>query len=315
MRPAGRAALRDWRLSGRQILFALALVAVAAVILGASQFLIGPNTATSGYLTILFLLAVVRAGSWRTRVTSAVWALAVALVGFGVGSLGLVATLVSLVAVSLVQALVTVGETALLTRSPVNLLAFASLSQSGAEVWQVVLGSTIGAAVILAFGALARQTPAAAMDPRSVRERAGYGIATAIGSVLIVVGGEAVGFPYVGWALLSFCIMLSFDTDKRAARGYGRMVGSAIGALLSVGIAALPAPVPTVAAVLSLVVCVAYINAGNYGLFMLFLTPAILLTTASEYSLLTLGVYRLEAVLVATVLAFACGGAVRMLRS
>ncbi|UOQ59436.1 FUSC family protein [Leucobacter rhizosphaerae] len=308
------AALGEWRLSLRQVLVATALVAVVALVLGASRVLIGPHTAMSGYLTMLFLLAVVRAGNWRVRAGAAVWALAVALLGFAVGGAGIVATLVALVVVSLIQGMVTLGEVALLTRSPVNLLAFASMSQGGAEVWQVLLGSAIGAAAIVVFGALARGRAGEPRAARSVRDRLGYGIATAVGAVLIVLGGEAVGFPYVGWALLSFCIMLSFETDMQAERGFWRLLGTAVGAVLAVGITALPEPIPIVVAVICGIACVAYINAGNYALFMLFLTPAILVTTASEYSPVALGVYRIEAVLVATALAFACGAVLRALR-
>ena len=303
----------SWHLSLRQVVFAAVLVAVAALILGASQLFIGPNTTTSGYLTILFLLAIVRSGSWRVRLLSASWALAVALLGYAVGGLGIGATLVALVVVSLMQGVVTVGEAALLTRSPVNLLAFASLAQSGAEVWQVLLGSVIGAGVVLGFSATVHARSASHIDSEAIRERLSYGIATAIGSIVIVVGGDLIGFPYVGWALLSFAIMLSFDSGEQTSRGYWRILGSALGAVLAVFFAALPTPIPTVAAVICLVVCVAYINAGNYALFMLFLTPTVLLTTASEYSPFTLGVYRLEAVLAATLLALVCGFALRAL--
>lgn len=291
------------RLSLRQMLFAIVLVAIAAAILGGSQALIGPNTATAGYLTILFLLSIVRGTSWRARMLSTVWSLAVALLGFAVGGVGIWATLIALVVVSLLQGFVTLGETALLTRSPVNLLAFASLSQSGAEVWQVLLGSAIGAGVIWGFATIARERQAPPMQSTSTAERVGYGIATAVGSLLIVVGANAIGFPHVGWALLSFSIILSVGAEERASRSYLRIVGSVIGAVLALLIALLPAPVPTIAAVLCAVLCVAYVSAGNYVYFMLFLTPTILLTTASEHSIVVLGLFRLEALVFATVLA------------
>jgi len=299
-----------FRLAPRQLLFAAILVAVAAVVLGGSQFLIGPNTAASGYLTMLFLVSVVRAHSWRVRLLSAALSTVVAVLGFVVGGLGLWATLVALVIVSLLQAFVTIGEASLLTRSPVNLLAFASLSGGGAEIWQVLLGSLIGAGVILAFAALANTREHRIAPSASLAERFAYGMATAAGSLVIVAGATLIDFPYVGWVLLSFSIMLSLDPDARASRGYLRVAGSAIGALLSVFIAMLPAPTPIIGALICLVMCVAYINSGNYALFILFLTPAVLLTTSSEHPLWLLGAYRVEAVLLAAVIAFVCSAAI-----
>lgn len=298
--------LRRAALSFKQLLFAAVLVAVAAVVLGGSQSLIGPNTATAGYLTILFLLSVVRAGSWRARLASTLWSLAVAVLGFTVGGIGLGVTLAALVAVSLVQGFVTFGESMFLTRSPVNLLAFASLSQGGAEIWQVILGSVIGAAVIWAFASLAKSRTTVPSSHTAFAEQAGYGIATAVGSVVIVVGADLLGFPYVSWALISFCIILSVGSDQRLSRSYLRVFGSLVGATLAILIAMLPAPIPIIAALICLVLCVAYVNAGNYSLFVLFLTPAILLTTASEHSLFVLAAYRLEALLLATIIALLC---------
>jgi len=295
------------RLSLRQLLSAVVLVAVAAAVLGGAQELIGPNTATSGYLTILFLLSVVRGSSWRTRILSTVWSFAVALLGFTVGGLGLWVTLIALVVVSLLQGFVTVGETVLLTRSPVNLLAFAALAQGGAELWHVLLGSVIGAAVIWAFAAIARERHVPLPHGTSTAERIGYGIATAAGSVLIVAAGNAIGFLHLGWALLSFCIILSVGADERAARGFLRVVWSVVGAILAMLVSLLPAPIPTIAAAACAVLCVAYVSAGNYAYFMLFLTPTILLTTATEHSMLVLGLLRLEALGVATVLALLSG--------
>ena len=93
-------------------------------------------------------------------------------------------------------------------------------------------------------------------------------------------------------------------------RGYLRIVGSVVGALIAVLLSMLPSPIPTVAAVVCVVLCVAYVNAGNYALFVLFLTPAVLLTTSSEHSSLMLGILRLEAVLFATAVAIVCSLAV-----
>ncbi|NLB47424.1 MAG: FUSC family protein [Microbacteriaceae bacterium] len=296
----------------RPVLFAVLLVAVAAGVLGLSQALIGPNTATSGYLTLLFLLSIIRANDIRARIFSVCWSIAVALLGFAVGSLGLWVTIVALIVVSLVQGFISVGESMLLTRSPVNLLAFASLSQAGAEVWHVVLGSFIGGAVVLVFAAIMHRRDVHAHVSVPTRDRLTYGIAAALGAVVIVLVAEAVGFPYVEWTLLSFTILLSVGAHERASRTVLRIGGSVAGALIAVPLASLPAPFPMVCAIVLLVFCVAYINEGNYGMFVVCLTPAVLLTTASEYSQVMLGVFRLESVLFATVVALACGAAVSL---
>ena len=290
-------------LSPRQLLVAVALVAVATVVLGGSQLLIGPNTAASGYLTILFLLSVVRAGSWRVRLLCVGWSLTVATLGFAVGGMGLWVTLLAVVVVSIIQAFVTVGESAFLTRSPVNLLAFAALSQSGAELWQAMLGSAIGACVILAFATLVKTRSGAGSEDRPLVERVGYGAVTAAGAFLIVFASELLEFPYRDWTLLSFSVILAVGADQRAKRGYLRVLGSVAGVVVAMLASMLPQPVPLVLAALFLVLCVAYVNAGNYALFVLFLTPAILLTTTAEVSTFTLGLYRLESVLFATVIA------------
>ncbi|WP_053386197.1 FUSC family protein [Leucobacter japonicus] len=298
-------------MTARHLLVACALVALAAAILGASRLAIGPNTAAAGFVTILMLLAVMRAESWRVRAQAALWAVLVALLGYMVGGHGLVATLVALVVVSLVQGIVTVGETALLTRSPVNLLAFASLGQSGAQLWSVVLGSCIGAVVVLGFSLVTRSRERRLVDPKSMSDRLAYGVATAAGAVVISVVGELVHFPYTGWALLTFALVLSFAPEQRLERGYARLVGSVVGAVLATLLAQLPAPVPLIAAVVCMVLCVAFLNAGDYRRFVLFLTPAVLLTTSSEYSAVALGVLRVEAVLFGAVVAFACVFAMR----
>lgn len=293
-------------LSFRQIGFAALLVAVVSGILGVCQLLIGPNTATSGYLTILLLLSTVRTSNWRVRLFATMWSVAVAVLGFVLGGLGIWVTLAALVVVSIVQGFVTLGEGAFLTRSPVNLLAFGALSQSAGEVWHVLLGCAIGAGVIWVIASITRNRKHEPEAHESIAERIGYGLATAAGSLLIVIVADLIGFPHVAWALLSFSIILSVGSDQRSSRSYLRVWGSVVGVIVSVLIGFLPAPIPMIAAVVCAVLCVAYINAGNYALFVLFLTPAVLLTTVSEHSFFVVGVYRLEAVLFATAVALIC---------
>ncbi|GAA1578632.1 FUSC family protein [Leucobacter aridicollis] len=305
---------RDFSVPMRSLGFAVAVVAVAVLVLGASRLWIGPNTAQAGFLTMLLLLGVARVPSWTSRLVAAAWSLAVAGLGFVVGSLGLWATLAAVVAVSLVQGLLKIGEVAILTRSPVNLLAFATLSQGTAEAWHVILGALIGAGLVLGAAAFApirnREQPRAA----SLRDRLDYGIATAIGAALIVLFAELTGFDYAGWMMLSFCVILAVSFDAQFARAADRVAGSLAGVAATVAFGMLPAPIPVIAAVLCLVASVAYIQAGKYRQFVLFLTPGILLSTSSELPLWMLGVYRIEAVLIAAAFAVLCSAGLQLQR-
>lgn len=302
-----RAAVRlEWHLDRKQIALALGLVMVAVIVLGGTSLLLGSQTAIAGYLTILFLLTIVRVQSWRAKIYSSVWSLAVAMLGYVVGGFGISATLLALLLVSLIQGFVTVGEAELLTRSPMNLIAFASLSQNGGELWHVLVGSAVGIGVILAFSVVSKPTKRERTVAATGRVRLGYGLATAIGSISIVVVSELIGFPYANWALLSYCVMLAVGVEGSHHRALMRILGSILGAILAVLISWMPEPLPIAAAVVCMVLCVAYITAGHYAAFVMFLTPAVLLTTASDHTALQLGYYRLEAVAVATVFALLC---------
>lgn len=138
-------------LSASAITYSLTLVGAVVLILGAAWMLIGPATAHAGYLAIMFLLSPARAPGLRMRAAVAGWAVLVATLGFMVGPLGLWPTLIVLVVICVIQGLFTVGEVASLTRSPVNFIAFAGLSHAEAELWQVILGSVIGAVFVVAL--------------------------------------------------------------------------------------------------------------------------------------------------------------------
>lgn len=305
---------RGFALPWRSVLFAVAAVAAAALVLGASRVWIGPNTTHAGFLTMLLLLGIARVPSWRSRLVAAAWAFAVAMLGFFVGPLGLWATLVAVVAVSLVQGLLKLGEIAILTRSPVNLLAFAAVGEGGGELWQVLLGTVIGTGLVLAAAAFAPIKTREVNQAASVRDRLDYGVATAVGAVLIVLFAELTGFGYAGWMMLSFCVILAVSFDAQFARAADRVAGSLAGVAATVLFALLPAPIPVVAAVFCLVASVAYIQAGKYRQFVLFLTPGILLSTSSELPVWVLGIYRIEAVFVAALFAVLCSFGLQLLQ-
>lgn len=299
----------SFSLSRAALLSAVALVAAAAVVLGLSWWLIGPNTAQAAYLAIMFLLSPAKALPIRLRLLAAAWAVAVAISGYLVGPLGLGPVLLGLVVVSFMQALFRLGPVASVNRSPVNFVVFASLgavaSSTSAGLGLVALGSVIGAGFVLALSTLlpAHTTTAPSPAPSPLRDRMEYGVLLGLGSALIVVVSSWLGFPFAEWTLISFCMILSVGIDGRLTRARDRVLGTVAGALLGTLVSLLPTPIPLIAGVLATVLCVAYLNLGNYTLFIAFLTPAILLTTSSEQSAVALGWGRITAVLLASVLA------------
>lgn len=297
------------RLSVSALRGALVLVAAVGIVVGLSAVAIGPNTAQAAYVAILFLLSPSRSRDARIRLWAAIAAVGVAVAGYLIGPLGMPAVVLGLVIVGVVQARFRLGDVSGMSRAPVNFMAFAALSETGAALWQVLLGSVIGAAFILL---LARVLPPSAHEPApsTRRARAEYGITLILGVIVIVLGAELLDFPYVAWALLSFCMVLSVGADQRARRTLERIVGTLIGAVAATLLALAPAPVPIIAAVVATVLCVAYLRQGNYTLFVAFLTPSVLLTTGADAGALALGVGRIEAVVVAGVLAVVLTSAV-----
>ncbi|WP_217135022.1 FUSC family protein [Leucobacter chinensis] len=294
------------RIGSTSARYALVLVGSAAAVLGACYAFIGPHTAQAGYLSIMVLLSAARAPSKRYRYIAAAWAVFVAMLGYLVGPLGLWATLIALMAVSLVQGLFKFGEVAFLTRSPVNLIAFAAISHGEVRPWQVLFGSVIGAGFILLMTSMLPARTEGNDRQVPVADRLRYGVMVALGAVSIVLLAEALSFAHADWALLTFCVILAVGGDRRAERATDRVIGSLTGVVLATLATLAPVPVQLAVALASLLLCVAYLREANYTMFVTFLTPAILLTTASEGSAVSLGVQRIEAVVAAAVIAVFC---------
>lgn len=297
---------RVFSVSPKVLFFALIVSVLVIVVFGTTGALIGPTSASAGYLTLLFLMGAMRIADPRKRIYAALWALAVSVIGYCVGSLGLTAILIALVFVSLVQGLLRFGEIAVLTRSPVNLIAFTTFGQAGAAPVPLLSGVVIGCVFVLL---IAQLVPARGRDPETtldLKSRLSHGITTALGSVLIVWVSESLGFSYTSWALLSFCMILTVGSDQRTTRAWHRVIASVGGTIAAALISLLAAPWPLVVAAVCGILCVAYLRSGKYALFVLFLTPAVLLTTSSELAMWKLGLYRIEAVLFAAAVALAC---------
>lgn len=303
----------DLRLGRPAIVAALVLVAAIVAVLAPVALLIGPNTAQSAFITIMLLLSPLRAAQQSSRFAAAGLAIAVALGGFLLGPLGPIAIFPALILVSLAQAFFRLGEFATMTRAPVNLLAFAALATTGAQLWQVVLGTLIGAAFTLG---LARMLPPSELPPTTgtTRERFIDGLVLATGAVLIVALGQLLDFPFTGWALLSFAMIVAVGGDRRTARSVDRIAGTIIGTLVATAASFAIAPWPLVVAAVCGLLSVAYLRQGTYAVFVTFLTPAVLLTSSNEFTAVQLGVGRVEAVLAAAVIAIVLTTAVGALQ-
>lgn len=293
----------DLTLSRRSLVSALGLIGIVGAIVGLCALLIGPNTAQAAYLTIMLLLSPLRSARARSRYAAATVAVVVAIGGFLLGPLGIGPVLAGIVVVSLVQGLFRFGEIATMTRSPANLLAFAGLAATGAELWQMVLGSLIGAAFALLVAHLLPPDQRSDADAPPLRERVIDGVVLATGAVTLVGLAEWAQFPFAGWALLSLCMILTVGVDDRVTRSLHRVAGTVVGAVVGTLVSFAPGPWPLVVAVVATVLCVAYLREGNYTMFIALLTPVVLLTSTTDLDPVQAGLGRIEAVLAAAIVA------------
>lgn len=286
----------------RVLLTSVITVVVAAAVVFAVFATLGAVSAQSMYFSMLLLLTPARRIPATWQWAAGAWALAVAIGGYLVGPLGLWAVLLGLVAVSVGQAAFSFGHAAGIARSPVNFLLFATFSARGAPLWQVAVGAALGIAFMFAAGRLLRGKAISepVIDPPA--ERLGSGLLLAAGSVVIVGVGELLHYTYVKWALLSLCMILAVDVAARTGRAKERIVGSTIGALLATALAQLPQPVTIALIAVCAVLSVSYIGVGDFTLFILFLTPTVLLTAAGQPSYVV-ALHQVIAVLLAAALA------------
>ncbi|WP_183086110.1 FUSC family protein [Mycetocola tolaasinivorans] len=284
---------------------ALLLTAFGATIVGGLYTFVGPNSAQAAYLSMMLLLSPVRALPVRWRIGAAVWAVAIALLGFSLGIAAPELLPICLLLVCLVQGFFRLGSVASMTRSPVNLLVFAGLSHTEVATWHVFVGAVVGAGFLLLFSFFLPGGSSAPLAPAPLRARLSSGVMLASGALLILWISSAIDYPYVSWVLLSYCMILAVDTGHVVERARSRILGTVAGAIAATLITLAPQPVPIIAAVIAVVLCVAYARSGNYAMFVTFLTPAVLLTTSSEKPAYIVGIGRIEAVLAAAIIALA----------
>ena len=310
-------------LGPKAILRAGAMAVVGAALLTAIYLTLGKPATLAAYFGIMLLLAPARRLPLRWQIVAGGWAFAVAISGYLIGEHrqdpgGLALLAAGLVAVCVIQAFFRIDHTSTIARSPVNLLLFSAMPATGAQTWHVVVGTAIGVVLVFLVLRLMPGSPSTETesteaestvtvgrgDVDAFNERLRAGLTLAVGCIVLVMLGEFVpsGLPRVQWSLLTLCLLLAVDTTARNTRIKERILGTVIGAVGATLAALLPMPLPYVLAAVCAILCLAYILAGDYTLFIVFLTPAVLLTSSGKAPW-SLAVENVEAVLIAVVLA------------
>ncbi len=226
-----------WRL----IVVSAVAILIAAVTLGLLARAWGTPVLYAGYITLMFLAPAVRVLPVRDLVLAGLWALLICVVSVQVGPHGPWALLGIIVVTALVQGLFAVNGKAGLNRSPASVVGFAAFADTGDwnEVWQPVIGVAVGVAVVLAIalalassrGADRRRLDA---EPAPLASRLYYGVGLACGSAVLTVVFTLAGWGGLSYALLIFCLIYAFDSDKVLHNSWVRVVGALIGVVASV---------------------------------------------------------------------------------
>lgn len=226
-----------WRL----IVVSAVAILLAAVTLGLLAREWGTPVLYAGYITLMFLAPAVRVLPVRGLVLGGLWAMLICVVSVLVAPHGPWALLGIIVATALVQGLFAVNGKAGVNRSPASVVGFAAFADTGGwdEVWQPMVGVVVGVAVVLAIAlALAanRGPDGRHLDaePAPLASRLYYGGGLACGSAILTVLFTLAGWGGLSYALLIFCLIYAFDSDKVLHNSLVRVVGAVVGVVASV---------------------------------------------------------------------------------
>ncbi|UQE75342.1 FUSC family protein [Gordonia sp. PP30] len=236
--PAGSAEpqARDEPSFKRLLLLSAICVLVAGGLLFWLSRMWGTPVLSAGYIGLMFLAPAVRILNLKGMVAATGWAMAILVLGVLIGTFGPWVQLGGVVLTALGQGLFVVSGSAGLNRSPASLVGFSKFAETGspAEVWQPLIGLSIGAAAIIILGLIAFGSGKKTVKAAPLSERLFYGGGLAIGSAVLTVIWTVAGLGGLGYALLVFCLVYAFDSGKVIHNSRIRVFGAILGVVTSV---------------------------------------------------------------------------------
>ena len=305
----GMGFLRDWLPGPRLLAMSVAAILVASIVLGALALVWNAHVALAGYIGMMFLSAAVSRLGFPEQLLAAAWAVLVCAAGVLLAPLGPWAILAGVIVVSLGQAYFVSGGAAGIAWSPASLVAFGAFSQAG-PIWQPMLGTAIGAGAMIAVGVFMTRRPIA-VDPAPLVRRLRYGLALAAGTAILTGIWQITQMRYASFALLTYCLLLTFDPSSVVRKTRLRMLGAVSGAVTAVILATvLPIPAIWVLMLASAVLTVAYLLETDDLRYMTTLVISLIFigVLSSERTAVAEGAHRLFAVLAAAGVALAVHG-------
>lgn len=301
--------LRGWLPGPRLLAMSVAAILIAGAVLGALALVWNSRVAFAGYIGMMFLSAAVTRLSRREQLLAAAWAVLVCAAGVLLAPLGPWAILAGVVTVSLGQAYFVSGGTAGIAWSPASLVAFGAFARDHA-IWQPMLGTAIGAGAMIVVGMFVVRRPLAT-EPAPLARRLHYGLALAAGTAILTGLWQLTQMRYASFALLTYCLLLTFDPGSVVRKTQLRMLGAVSGAVLAVVLASLlPVPAIWVLMLAAAVLTVAYLLESDDLRYMTTLVISLIFigVLSSERTAVAEGEHRLIAVLAAAGVALAVHG-------
>ncbi len=218
----------------------LLLSAICVLVAGGLLFWLsrmwGTPVLSAGYIALMFLAPAIRILDLRGMLAATGWAMVILVAGVLIGPYGPWVQLGGVVVTALGQGLFVVAGSAGLNRSPASLVGFAKFAETGsfAEVWQPLIGLSIGAAAIIVLGLIAFGSDKKKVKAAPLSERLFYGGGLAIGSAVLTVIWTVAGLGGLGYALLVFCLIYTYDSGKVIHNSTIRVFGAVLGVVTSV---------------------------------------------------------------------------------
>ncbi|MFT4087011.1 MAG: hypothetical protein QM658_07605 [Gordonia sp. (in: high G+C Gram-positive bacteria)] len=230
------------------MLYSAVCVLVAGGALYGLSKLWGSPVLSAGYIGLMFLAPAIRILNFKGMLAATGWAMVILILGVLIGQHGPWVQLGGVVATALGQGMFVVSGSAGLNRSPASLVGFSKFAETGtlADVWQPLIGLAIGATAIIVLGLVAFGSKKKVAAPAPLSERLFYGVGLAIGSALLTVVWTFAGWGGLGYALLVFCLIYTYDSGQVIHNSTIRVFGALLGVVSSVLLSWLLSPWPAV---------------------------------------------------------------------